>query len=253
MMALRTALAVEARKALGARVLWSTGVLIVLGAALLCGGMLIAVRGGDPELTAKLGPAAASGDWPALLSVAAQITAAGGLLGFGVGITWLLGREFADQTVSGLFGLAVGRGTIAAAKLLVYEGWAITVSLMLTAVLPVVAMIAGLGPPSGTDLVGLMRQLALGVLTGLIAVPAGWVATLGRGLLPGIATAVGILVVAQVSALAEFGSWVPFVAPAFWAMRPGEGTAIGLLTVPLVPAVFAAAIIWAWRRIQLDR
>ena len=73
----------------------------------------------------------------------------------------------------------------------------------------------GLGLPGTEALSGLARLCALGVLTALIAVPAGWAASLGRGLLPGIAFAVAILVVAQVSVLADFASWVPFVAPAF--------------------------------------
>ena len=96
-----------------------------------------------------MGPTAATGDWPALLSVAAQITAAGGLLAFGVGISWLAGREFADRTVSGLFGLPVGRGTIAAAKLAVYAAWALAVSAALCAVLLMVGLLVGIGLPAG--------------------------------------------------------------------------------------------------------
>jgi ABC-2 type transport system permease protein len=247
------ALAVEARKARSARVLWATGILVTVGVAVLAGSMVAAVRSGNAEIAAKMGPTAATGDWPALLSVAAQITAAGGVLAFGVGISWLIGREFADRTVSGLFGLPVGRGTMAAAKLAVYAAWALAVCAALCAVLLVVGLLVGIGLPAGDDLTGLARQFALGLLTALIAVPAGWAASLGRGLLPGIATAVGILVVAQVAAVAKVGAWVPFVAPAFWALAPSGATAAALLTVPVVPAVFGAATVWAWRRLQMDR
>ena len=92
----------------------------------------------------------------------------------------------------------------------------------------------------------------MGLLTALIAVPAGWAASLGRGLLPGIAAAIGILVVAQVAAIAKVGAWVPFVAPALWrgAVRGDGGRG---LTVPVVPAVFGAATVWVWRRLQMDR
>jgi ABC-2 type transport system permease protein len=247
------AFAVEARKARSARVLWATGILVVGGVAVLAGAMVAAARSGNTEVTAKLGPAAAVGDWSALLGVAAQVTAAGGLLAFGVGISWLTGREFADRTVSGLFGLPVGRGTIAAAKLAVYAVWALVVCLALTAVLPVVGLLVGVGLPTGADLAGLGRQFALGLLTALIAVPAGWAASLGRGLLPGIATAVGILVIAQVAVIARVGSWFPFVAPAFWAMQPSAASATALLAVPLVPLVFGVGTVWVWRRLQLDR
>lgn len=250
---LHAAVAVEARKALAARVLWATGILLVVGVAVLAGAMVAAARSGNAAIAAKLGPTAATGDWPALLGVAAQVTAAGGLLAFGVGISWLIGREFADRTVSGLFGLPVGRGTIAAAKLVVYAVWALAVCVALTALLPLVGLVAGIGLPSAAEFAGLARQLALGLLTALIAVPAGWAASLGRGLLPGIATAVGILVVAQVAAVAQVGSWVPLVAPAFWALQLSGTTATSLLLVPLVPLVFGVATVVVWRRLQLDR
>ena len=122
---LRDAVAVEFRKARSSRVLVSTGVLLAVGVTVLAAAMVAAARTGDTEIVAKIGPEAATGDWSALLAVAIQITAAAGVLAFGVGISWLYGREFADGTIPGLFGLPVGRGAIATAKLLVYLVWAI--------------------------------------------------------------------------------------------------------------------------------
>ena len=66
-------------------------------------------------------------------------------------------------------------------------------------------------------------------------------------------TVVGILVISQVSVIADFASWVPFVAPAFWAIHPDPQTAIALVVVPIVPAIFGAATILVWRRLQLDK
>ncbi len=245
-------LAVETRKARSSRVLWSTGLLLVLGLCGLTATILLAARSGNAQLLAKLGPQAGSGDWPALLSSAAQITSAGGLLAFGVGASWLYGREFADGTVSGLFGLPVSRGRLAGAKLVVFAGWSLVVSALMTVVLLGAGLILGLGVPDGAAVAGLGRQFALGVLTAAIAVPAGWAASLGRGLLPGIAATVGILVLAQVAVLADFASWVPFVAPAFWALQPATSAAI-LLVVPSVPILFGVATVGLWRRLQLDR
>jgi ABC-2 type transport system permease protein len=250
---LAAAIAVEARKARSARVLWATGALLVLGVTALAGVTVVAARSGDAEIVAKLGPVAATGDWPALVGVAAQVTAAAALLAFGVGISWLTGREFADRTVSGLFGLPVSRGTIATAKLVVYGLWASAVCLALVVLLPVVGVVVGLGLPSGDDVAGLAREFALGLLTALIAVPAGWAASLGRGLLPGIATAVGIMAVAQIAAIAKVGAWVPFVAPAFWALQPSADHALALLPVPLVPLAFGLALFGVWRRLHMDR
>jgi ABC-2 type transport system permease protein len=245
-------LAVETRKARSSRVLWSTGLLLVLGVSGLAATMLLAARSGNAQLVAKLGPQAASGDWTAMLSVAAQITSAGGVLAFGVGASWLYGREFADGTVSGLFGLPVSRGRIATAKLVVYAGWSLVISLLLTVILLGAGVAIGLGVPDAAAVAGLGRQFALGVLTASIAVPAGWASSLGRGLLPGIAASVGILVLAQVTVLADFASWVPFVAPAFWALQPAT-SALPLLVVPVIPILFGAATVTTWRRLQLDR
>ena len=245
-------LAVEARKDRSSRVLWSTGLLLVLGANGLAATMVLAARSGNAQLVAKLGPQAAAGDWTSMLSAAAQITSAGGLLAFGVGASWLYGREFAEGTVSGLFGLPVSRGRLAGAKLVVYAGWALVISALMTVILLGAGIAIGLGVPDATVFAGLGRQFALGVLTASIAVPAGWASSLGRGLLPGIAASVGILVLAQVAVLADFASWVPFVAPAFWVLQPAA-SALPLLVVPVIPILFGAATVIIWRRLQPDR
>ena len=250
---LRDAVAVELRKARSARVLFSTGALLALGVTVLAAAMVAAARSGDVEVVAKIGPQAATGDWSALLAVATQITAAAAVLAFGVGISWLYGREFADGTIPGLFGLPVGRGAIATAKLLVYLAWAVAVTLVSVLLLFAGGLAVGLGALDTAALEGFARLLALGVLTALIAVPAGWAASVGRGLLPGIAVAVGILVVAQVSVIADLGSWVPFVAPAFWAMQADIHSTAALVVVPIVPLVFGAATVIGWRRLELDK
>ena len=227
--------------------------LLAVGVTVLATAMVAAARSGDAEIVAKIGPEAATGDWSALLAVAIQITAAAGVLAFGVGISWLYGREFADGTIPGLFGLPVGRGAIATAKLLVYLVWAVAATVLAVLLLFAGGLAVGLGVPDAAAIGGLARLFALGVLTALIAVPAGWAASLGRGLLPGIGVAVGILVVAQVSVIADFGGWVPFVAPAFWAMHADIHSAAALVVVPIVPVVFGAATIIGWRRLELDR
>jgi len=249
----RAALAVESLKARRSVVLRAAGVLIVLGVCGLATTVILAARSGNPELIAKLGPRAATADWSALLSTGVQITSAGALLGFGVGISWMFGREFADGTVAALFGLPVRRSELAMAKLVVYAAWAAGVAALLVLGLLVTGLANGLGAPDADAVAGLARQLALGLLTALIAVPAGWAASWGRGLLPGIAVAVGLLVVAQISVLGGFGSWLPIVAPALWAMQPATGSTMALLTVPLVPLTFGAATVSIWMRLQLDR
>ena len=122
--------------------------------------MLLAAASGDPQLVAKLGPAATH-DWTGFLLAAAQITGAGGLLGFGVVLSWMFGREFGDGTITGLFALPVRRSTIALAKLLIYTVWAIAISLSLAALLVIVGLVAGLGPLTAETWSAVARQIAL--------------------------------------------------------------------------------------------
>ena len=247
------AVAVEARKAAASRVMASITVILLVGVALLALGMLFGTRSGDEQLLAKLGPLARLGGWAGLVGVVSQITSAGGLLAFGVALSWLFGREFADGTIGGLFALPVRRSTIALGKLAVYVVWAAGVAVLLTAVVAILGLAFGYGATDASGLVELLRVPVLVVLTALIAVPAAWIATLGRGLLPGIAATVVLLVLAQVMAVVGIGVWVPIVAPALWAIDPGAVPIASLAIVPSVPVVFGALAALAWSRLQLDR
>ncbi|MEF3404798.1 ABC transporter permease [Agromyces sp. CCNWLW203] len=248
-----TAITVEARKAAASRVMASITVILLVGVALLALGMLIGAGSGDEQLLAKLGPLARLGGWVGLVGVVSQITSAGGLLAFGVALSWLFGREFADGTIGGLFALPVRRSTIALAKLAVYVVWAAGVAVLLTAVVAILGLAFGYGATDPSGVVELLRIPVLVVLTALIAVPAAWIATLGRGLLPGIAATVVLLVLAQVMAVVGIGAWVPIVAPALLAIDPAAVPLVSLAIVPSVPVAFGALAALAWSRLQLDR
>ena len=228
-------------------------VAVVVGIAVLSGAMLLAAASGDPQLLAKLGPAATR-DWSGFLLAAAQITSAGGLLGFGVVLSWIFGREFGDGTITGLFALPVRRSTIAVAKLLVYATWAVTMSLCLAALLLLIGLIAGLGPLNTETWTALARQVGLGIMTAAIAAPVAWAATLGRSVLAGVSVAIALVVIAQVSVLAGAGGWMPLAAPALWGISSGQ--AVTLLQLGLVlpyVGVFILVVASAWRMMQLDR
>lgn len=247
------AFAFESRKAAASRVMVSITVLLVAGVAAIALGMLLAAASGQEQVIAKLGPAADLDGWERLVSVVVQVTAAGGLGAFGVALSWMFGREFADGTVSALFALPVSRPTIALAKLAVFGVWAAGVAMLLTVVVAALGFALGFGATDAAGAAELARVPALAALTALIAVPAAWAATIGRGLLPGIGATVVIMVVAQVLAVSDAGTWLPIVAPALWAIAPGSVPAAALLTVPSVPLAFGALCALAWSRLQLDR
>ncbi len=171
----------------------------------------------------------------------------------GIGLSWIVGREFAEGTVTGLFALPVRRWQIALAKLLVYLGWVFAVSVALSGTLLLLGLALGYGAPGPEAWRSLARHVPLTVLVGLTATPAAWAVTLGRGLLPGIATTIGLLVVAQVSAFIGAGAWFPLVIPALWAIGPESETIAQLALVPTVPLAFGALTLLAWHRLHLAR
>ncbi len=250
---MKAAVQVEALKLARSRVGVVATAVIAGGLLALVAGVMAAVGTGDRALIAKLGGQVVAG-WPGLIDVAAQITSAGGLLGFGVVLAWLFSREFADGTITGLFALPVGRGRLAAAKLAVFCGWAAAVSLVVVALLLAVGLVGGYGAPGPHDWAGLARQFALGLLSAAVALPVAWVAAAARSLLAGVAAAVGLVVVAQVGALAGAGGWMPFAAPALWALSGGTAVSPVQLSVPVaLAALVSGAVVASWRRLQLDR
>lgn len=255
MNSLRIALRVELRKALHSVVLRTTTVLLVAGIAVLSGALVAATQNGNEQIIAQLGPLANTSGWALLIGMTVQITAAGALLAFGIALSWSFGREFSDGTIAGLFALPVSRPTIAVAKLGIYMLWATAVALSLTTLILVAGLVLDLGPVTAGVLHQLVRQATLTVMTGMLAVPAGWVATLGRGLLPGIATTLAILVTAQVSAIAspDTAAWLPFSIPALWALHSGTVHSGQLAIVAIVPIAFAILTCLAWHRLQLVR
>ena len=124
---------------------------------------------------------------------------------------------------------------------------------MLTILLGVLGLAIRLGPLTGDVLAALARQHVLTCLSAVVALPAAWAATLGRGPLPGIATAVGLIVVAQVMVVGGTGAWFPIAAPALGALRPDAVSSGQLALVATIPLVLLPAILATWRRLQLDR
>ncbi|MEA5455139.1 ABC transporter permease [Sinomonas sp. JGH33] len=249
---LGTAVAVETRKALASSTMRATTVSLVAGIALLSGAFVFLRSGGSGEVAAKLALLVRGQGWTGLIDAAEQVTAAGALLAFGMGLSWIVGREFAHGTISGLFALPVPRRSIALAKLFVYAGWCALTTLLLVGILVVLGIAAGFGAPDGEALSALGREGALGVLTGMLAVPCAWAATLSRGILAGLGTAAGIVVAAQVAVIAGAGPWFPIAAPALWAFQMGDVPDGALALVAVVPVMFGSLTVWAWSRLQLD-
>lgn len=251
--ALDVALAVEARKALASRTLRATAAMLALGVALLAGAFDLVRASGTGEAAAKAALLIRGDGWDGLMAAAHQVTAAGGLFAFGTGVSWMVGREFSDRTVSGLFALPVPRRTVMLAKLLVYLGWSAAVTLATVGLLAAVGLARGFGADDGDALLGLAREGVLELLTALLALPCAWAAALSRGVLAGIATTVALVVASQVAVAAGAGPWFPPAAPALWALGLGEVPVAALALAAVVPLLFGALAVHTFARFELDR
>ncbi|MDA2804746.1 ABC transporter permease [Nocardiopsis suaedae] len=248
-----TAVRVEALKLARSPVGGTATLALVLGIVVLLAGITAGVAGGDPRLIAKAGPAAAL-DWEGLVAGAHQIAAAAALLGFGSVLSWMFAREFTDRTITGLFALPVGRGRIALAKLTVHLLWAVLVGLVLPLGVAALGLLLGYGAPTAEAGGALARLSALVALTGILATPVAWIATVTRSLLAGVGGTIALVAIAQVGALAGAGGWMPLAAPALWAMSGGAAVnAVQLALVPVFGAAFTVLTCAAWARLQLTR
>ena len=90
-------------------------------------------------------------------------------------------------------------------------------------------------------------------LSALVAMAAAAAATIGRGILPGVAVAAVTIVVAQIGVFTGATTWFPLAAPALWAMDP-RSVPVGALALVVVFGVACAALTLAlWDRLQLAR
>lgn len=180
----------------------------------------------------------------ALLS--GQIATVVMLLAAGFAVIWLFGREWADRTYGSLFGLAVSRGSIAAAKVAVVLGWA--VAAVSAAVLLTAAGIAVVDAGNVTSdvVIQLGRTWLAALLLGALGLPLAWVAVRTRGYLGAAGALIGLTAVSQILASLGWGAWVPFVSPAVWAGAAGPQAAANIHVVHLAwAAAFAAMGAWA--------
>jgi len=250
---LGVAVRVEVVKAWASPVVRITTALLLAGVTVLAAAMSWAADRGNEQVTAQLGPFAESSGWERYLGVAAQVVAAGGLLALGVVLSWSTGREFIDRTVSGLYALPVARPTIVCAKLIVHVAWSAVAGSLLVGALFAVGLALGLGWPDPAAMAAQARIFVLLVLSSVLVVPAGWVVTVSRSLLAGVGTVVGIIVLAQVAVVAGGGAWLPFVAPALWAVEPAAVSPAQLALGFVVPLAFGAGTVRAWAEMELDR
>lgn len=251
------ALAVEALK-LRRSVVARTGALaVVVGVATLAAGFRwLATADSGSTVAVKVAPLLHGTGWAAYLGLVGQILSVAVLLSVGVVTCWCFGREFTDGTVGGLFATPTPRERVAAAKLVLLLGWGLGVCVATVLTATLLGAVTGLGVPDAVTATGAARAVTVGALTVLLALPLALVASRWRGVLPGVAALLGVVVLTQVATVLGAGGWFPYAAPGLWAGLGGAAAAAAvaplqlLLAVP-VSAAGCAATVWWWGRAEV--
>ncbi|HLS01130.1 MAG TPA: ABC transporter permease [Beutenbergiaceae bacterium] len=249
---MRGVITMEATTMRASRVVAWTSAIVVVGVIGLTLGFVAATLAGNEQVASQLGPLATQRGWPLFLGVMSQLSAAGCVIGFGVGLSWIFGHEFTDRTLSGLFAHPVSLARIAGAKLSVYGVWVVGVASAVCLIGAGAGWVTQAGALTGEAMAGFARLWILIVLSGCLATPAAWAATLGRGPFPGIGATIGVVIIGQIGSIGGLAGWVPFVAPALWALNPAEVSLAQLALTLTIPAVFGGLTIAAWQRLTVD-
>ena len=250
---MKQAIIIELKKLMKSRVGIITSVLLGGGIGAISTLLLLGLKEGNPDIIAQLGPGATF-SWQTLLKTATQVAATAGLLGFGVVIAWHFAREFSDKTIYGMFSLPVSHGKIAVAKITAFLLWCIAVSLVLPLVIVLVGLLIGLGSSiPQTTIEALIRLHLLLLMTSVITLPVGIVATKSRSLLGGVGAAICLVVLASVIALTSIAGWFTPAAPALWAIQYTElvSTMQLLLIIPYGVAS-VGLLVTLWSHMELD-
>jgi len=234
---------------------WTTaGVMVVavLGAGLLTW----IVR--DPERAASLGLLGAKANlagleatWPAFGSYLTVIAAAGGMLLLAFVVTYLLGREYVDDTAKNMLGLAVPRWRFVVAKLIVAAGWwlLLVVLLVLTGILTAWALAL---PGMSQEAVArtAVATLAAAGASFLLAPVCAWITVVARGYLAPIGFALGMLLIGNLLGHTGWAAWFPWsIVPMLTVMSGTAPVPIAWTSYVVLGLTFAAGTLGAIHRL----
>ena len=237
-------------------VIVATVLMVVLLPAIGLGMFSVASDDVSGPLASKVQGLLIGEGWTAYLGVISQVSAAAVFVGAGVVAAWVFGREHADRTFPSLFALSVSRRSIASAKFVVLASWVTGLAVAVTLAAALAGVVSGVGDSGLGEAMGsLSRLLFVVVATGLLALTAGYVASIGRGYLPAIGIVVVILAIAQISVLFGAGAWFPYAVPGLLAIAGSEAApSITPIQIAMVPTV-VLAVVWLtvdwWQRAEV--
>jgi ABC-2 type transport system permease protein len=249
---LTRAVAVEMLKARRSRISLFTALGILL---LPLAGAFFMIVLKDPELARRVGLISAkaqllvgAADWPTYLGFLAQAFAAGGLLVFGLIISWTFGREFSDRTAKDLLALPTSRAAIVVSKFIVVAVWCAV--LLLLVCVAGLAIGSAIGFPEETPqaiLRGLGTVVLVGGLGVVLLTPIAFFASLGRGYLAPMGVIFLIALLSQVIAYAGWGEFFPWSILGLISQGEHLGT-VSYVIIALTSVLGIAGTLawWTW-------
>ena len=208
----------------------------------------------NPGLSKNLGLVSAKANltayfatsWPTYLGFSAQIIVAGGFFLFTFAISWVFGREFADGTLKDMLAVPISRLTILLAKFIVVAVW----SAALTVVILILSIMTGalIDLPQGSFSVILQGSvLVLTTASMVIAIvfPFALFASIGRGYLLPMGTAILSLIMANLVVVIGYGEYFPWSVPGLYAQAKSSLAPISYLIV-LVTGLAGVAGTYLW-------
>lgn len=243
---MRQAIRVEWWKVRRSRVtLVATALMAVLLPAMGIGFYWVAVNGGNGAIAEKAEAFLIGSGWEGYLSLVAQIAAVALLLGTGVVVSWVFGREHVDRTFPSLFARVVSLRTVAGAKYAVMAIWVTSLAVLVCLVTLLFGVLGSLGQFEPAMMIpGTMRLFFVAWGAGILGLTLGLVASVGRGYLPAIGALIIVIAASQVAVLFGTGGWFPYAVPGLLAVTGAEG--IPELTPIQLSLVPAAALVAGW-------
>jgi ABC-2 type transport system permease protein len=206
----------------------------------------------DPEMarragliTAKAQMTMGTADWQTYIKFLALATGAGGIILFGLIVSWVFGREYSDRTVKDLLALPTSRSAIVFAKFIVVAVWSAALIVLICLLGLAVGAAVGLDQvPVEVFLHGGITIAITALLTIALVTPIGFFASAGHGYLPPIGIVILAMALAQVIGVTGRGEYFPWAIPVLYSQGETLGAISFVIVILTSIAGIAGTFLW---------
>jgi ABC-2 type transport system permease protein len=251
------ALHTEFTKVMKSRMLWAT-ILFFAFIAMMMGMIMLAAK--HPEIANKSAILStktsfiSQASWFAYNGLLIQLGLVLGVLGPGIVVIWIFGREYSDRVIKDILALPVSRGKIVAAKFLIALAW----SILLIIVLYGTGLLAGFavkldGWSKEAFSNNIIKFSLSSLMTIVLITPVAFVTSISRGYLLPMGFLILILIITQLSfvGLPGITPYFPWAIPGIYSGAAGPFSPKPVLLSYIILGMtsilgFAGTVAW-WR------